>query len=249
MSSGESVEPTPPPAPSRNVGRLIILAVFLGGVISFYAFGWNQYFQWDQIRVNLDRWQEQVDENLALALLVYFVVYVLVTALSLPAASLLTLVGGALFGRWFGTAVVSLASTLGATLAFLGSRYLLRDWVQSRFGARLAPINRGLERDGAFYLLTLRLVPAVPFFLINLGMGLTPIRLWTYVFVSWIGMLLGTFLYVNAGTALATLESPKGLLSPTVLGSLVLLGIVPLVVRKLMPRRAEPLPESKEPQA
>ena len=168
-----------------------------------------------------------------LAVLVYFFIYVAVTALSLPAASLVTLVGGALFGRWLGTAVVSLASTLGATLAFLGSRYLLRDWVQGRFGNRLAAINRGVEKDGAFYLLTLRLVPLVPFWLVNLGMGLTPIGLWTYVCVSWIGMLLGTFLYVNVGTELATLESPKGLLSPTMLGSLALLGIVPLIVRKL----------------
>lgn len=228
--------PPPPPPPRRGYARWIVLAVFLLAVVCFYALGLNEYLQWDRIRANLDGWKAQVDDNLLLAVLVYFLIYVAVTAFSLPAASLVTLVGGALFGRWLGTAIVSLASTLGATLAFLGSRYLLRDWVQGRFGNRLAALNRGVEKDGAFYLLTLRLVPLVPFWLVNLGMGPTPIRLWTYVWVSWIGMLLGTFLYVNAGTELATLESPKGLLSPTVLASLALLGIVPLIVRKVMQR-------------
>ena len=161
-------------------------------------------------------------------------VYVAVTALSLPAAVPLTLVGGALFGRWLGTGVVSLASTLGATLAFLMSRYLLRDWVQAKFGDRLASINRGVERDGGFYLFTLRLVPAVPFFVVNLGMGLTPIRVGTFAFVSWAGMLLGTFLYVNAGTALGSVDKPSEVLSAKVIISLALLGIAPLLVRKLV---------------
>src|SRR5262249_18802582 len=158
-------------------------------------FGLDQYV-WEQMRANLDNWQAQVDEHLVVSLLVYVLVYVAATALSLPAATLVTVVGAALFGRSLGTAgvtaVVSLASTIGATLAFLASRYLLRDWVQARFGNRLAGINRGFERDGGFYLLTLRLVPAFPFFLVNLGMGLTPIRVSTYVLVSWIGMLPGT---------------------------------------------------------
>lgn len=222
--------------PPRGYARWFFVAVVLLVIVSFYAFGLNEYFQWDRIRANLDGWKAQVDEHLLLAVIVYFLIYVAMTALSLPAASLVSLVGGALFGRWLGTAVVSIASTAGATLAFLGSRYLLRDWVQSRFGNRLAALNRGVEKDGAFYLLTLRLVPLFPFWLINLGMGPTPIRVWTYIWVSWVGMLLGTFLYVNVGTGLATLESPKGLLSPTMLGSLALLGIVPLVVRKVMQR-------------
>ena len=144
------------------------------------------------------------------------------------------MVAGALFGRWVGTGVVSIASTLGATLAFLGSRYVLRDWVQRRFADRLGQINQGIERDGAYYLFTLRLVPVVPFFLINLGMGLTPIRVTTFAGVSWLGMLMGTFLYVNAGTELATFDSPADFLSWKVLGSLALLGVVPLAVRKLI---------------
>lgn len=230
--------PSPPPGapPRRSYSRWFFLALVLLAIVGFYTFGLNEYFQWDRIRANLDGWKAQVAEHLLLAVVIYFLIYVAVTALSLPAASLVTLVGGALFGRWLGTAVVSIASTTGATFAFLGSRYLLRDWVQRRFGNRLAALNHGVEKDGAFYLLTLRLVPLFPFWLINLGMGLTPIRVWTYAWVSWVGMLLGTFLYVNVGTGLATLESPKGLLSPTVLGSLALLGIVPLVVRKVMQR-------------
>jgi uncharacterized membrane protein YdjX (TVP38/TMEM64 family) len=214
--------------------RLALVAAFVLAVATFYALGLQQYFSWDAVRSHLDAWQAEVRDNLVQAVLVFFVVYVAATALSLPVGTVLSLVAGALFGRWLGTGVVSLASTLGATLAFLSSRYALRDWVQRRFARRLAAINRGVERDGAYYLFTLRLVPAVPFFLINLGMGLTPLRVSTFAAVSWIGMLPATFLYVNAGTALATIDSPAGLLSWKVLGSLALLGIVPLAVRKLI---------------
>ena len=194
----------------------------------------HRYLSWEFIRAHLDDWQAQVGANLFMALVVFFLVYVAVTALSLPAAAILTMLGGALFGRWLGTGVVSLASTVGATLAFLSSRYILRDWVQRKFAERLKPINQGVAQDGAYYLFTLRLVPAVPFFLINLGMGLTPMRTATFAVVSWLGMLLGTFLYVNAGTELATLDSPGDLLSWKVLGSLALLGIAPLVIRQFM---------------
>lgn len=200
-------------------------------VACFYLFGLGDYLAWDYVRANLDDWKAAVQANLVLALVLYFLVYVAVTALSLPAAAIVSMLGGALFGRWLGTAVVSLASTLGATLAFLSSRYVLRDWVQAHFGHRLEAINKGVQRDGAFYLFTLRLIPAVPFFLINLGMGLTPMRVTTYALVSWLGMLVGTFLFVNAGTALATLDSPAGLLSWEVAGSLALLGLAPLVLR------------------
>ena len=215
-------------------GRLVLALVLVLAVAGFYVSGLHREFTFDAIRANLDNWQRFAQENLLPALLVYFLIYVAVTALSLPAATLLTLVGGAIFGRWLGTAVVSLASTLGAALAFLASRYLFRDAVQRRFGARLEPIDRGVERDGAYYLFTLRLVPAVPFFLVNLGMGLTRMRVATYTAVSWVGMLPGTFLYVNAGTALSTLESPRCLVSFEVLGPLALLGIFPLAVRKLI---------------
>jgi uncharacterized membrane protein YdjX (TVP38/TMEM64 family) len=229
-------EATPATKASRSWSRWLLAAMLVLGVILFYATGLHERLSWNAVRGQLDDWLRLVDENLVLALLVYVSVYTAVTALSLPAASLLTLVGGALFGRWLGTAAVSFASTLGATLAFLSSRYLFRDLVQRRFTQKLESFDRGVETDGAYYLLVLRLVPLFPFFLVNLGMGLTSIRTWTYVWVSWLGMLPATFLYVNAGTELATIDSLKGIVSPSVLLSLALLGIVPLVIRKVIQR-------------
>ncbi len=160
--------------------------------------------------------------------------YVAVTALSLPGAAILTLAAGAIFGLWRGTLIVSFASTIGASLAFLSSRYLLRDWVKARFGNRIAAIDRGIARDGAFYLLTLRLIPAFPFFLVNLAMGLTAMRLLTFALVSQAGMLLGTLVYVNAGTQLAAIESTRDILSPALIGSFVLLGLFPLFAKALV---------------
>jgi pyruvate/2-oxoglutarate dehydrogenase complex dihydrolipoamide dehydrogenase (E3) component/uncharacterized membrane protein YdjX (TVP38/TMEM64 family) len=159
---------------------------------------------------------------------------VLATALSIPGAVVITLAGGAIFGLWQGLLIVSFASTVGATLAFLASRFLLRDWVEARFGQRLADINAGVNREGGFYLFTLRLIPVVPFFLINLLMGLTRMKVWTYYWVSQIGMLAGTAVYVNAGTQLAQLDSLQGILSPALLGSFVLLGIFPLIARRIV---------------
>jgi pyruvate/2-oxoglutarate dehydrogenase complex dihydrolipoamide dehydrogenase (E3) component/uncharacterized membrane protein YdjX (TVP38/TMEM64 family) len=165
---------------------------------------------------------------------VYFLIYVLATALSIPGAVIITLAGGAIFGLWQGLLIVSFASTLGATLAFLASRFVLREWVEARFGQRLADINAGVDKEGAFYLFTLRLIPVVPFFLINLLIGLTRMKVWTYYWVSQIGMLAGTAVYVNAGTQLAQLDSVKGILSPALLGSFVLLGIFPLIARRIV---------------
>ncbi|MPM75767.1 hypothetical protein SDC9_122761 [bioreactor metagenome] len=162
----------------------------------------------------------------------YFIIYVVATALSLPGAALLTLAGGAIFGLLWGTVIVSFASTLGATLAFLMSRFLLRDWVSQRFGQRLDAIDEGVKREGAFYLFTLRLVPVFPFFLINLLFGLTAMNARTFFWVSQIGMLAGTLVYVNAGTQLARLDSLSGILSPALLGSFALLGVFPLIARK-----------------
>jgi pyruvate/2-oxoglutarate dehydrogenase complex dihydrolipoamide dehydrogenase (E3) component/uncharacterized membrane protein YdjX (TVP38/TMEM64 family) len=175
-----------------------------------------------------------VESNLVLALLSYLGVYVLVTALSLPGATIMTLAGGALFGLVAGTLVVSFASSIGATLAFLASRFLFRDAVRARFGARLEPIERGVAKDGAFYLLSLRLVPGFPFFLVNLLMGLTPIRTATFYAVSQLGMLPGTLVFVYAGTQLARIDSLRDVLSPTLLGAFVLLGVLPLLLRALL---------------
>jgi pyruvate/2-oxoglutarate dehydrogenase complex dihydrolipoamide dehydrogenase (E3) component/uncharacterized membrane protein YdjX (TVP38/TMEM64 family) len=165
---------------------------------------------------------------------VYFVVYVLATALSIPGAVIITLAGGAVFGLWQGLLLVSFASTIGATLAFLASRFVLRDGVEARFGQRLADINAGVNKEGAFYLFSLRLIPVVPFFLINLLMGLTRMKTVTFYVVSQIGMLAGTAVYVNAGTQLAQLDSVQGILSPALLGSFVLLGIFPLLARRVV---------------
>ncbi len=163
---------------------------------------------------------------------VFFVIYVAVTGLSLPGAAIMTLAVGAIFGLTQGTLIVSFASTMGATLAFLVSRLLLRDVIQRRFGDRLRAANRGIEKDGAFYLFTLRLVPAFPFFVINLVMGLTPIRTWTFYWVSQVGMLAGTVVYVNAGTQLSRIDSLSGILSPGLIASFTLLGVFPLLARK-----------------
>jgi uncharacterized membrane protein YdjX (TVP38/TMEM64 family) len=159
------------------------------------------------------------------------VIYILVTSLSLPGATVMTLAGGALFGLWVGTVVVSFASTIGATLASFVSRFLLRDWVQATFGDRLKTINEGVEKEGKFYLFTLRLIPAFPFFVINLVMGLTKMPLRTYYWVSQLGMLPATIVYVNAGKELARIQSLSVLLSPRLIFSFVLLGLFPFIVR------------------
>lgn len=174
----------------------------------------------------------QVANHPWIAALSFFVVYVVLTGLSVPGAALLTLVGGALFGLIKGTLIVSFASATGATLAFLIARFVLRRWVQQRFGRRLASLNRGVEKDGPFYLFALRLVPVFPFFVINLAMGLTPMRTVTFYWVSQLGMLAGTLVYVNAGTQLGQLQSVSGILSPALIGSFMLLGLFPLVARK-----------------
>jgi uncharacterized membrane protein YdjX (TVP38/TMEM64 family) len=228
-----SGEPPAPPNPSPWP-RLLLAAALVLAVVAFYLSGLNRYLSWDELRTHLDQLQSQVRERPLPALLVFVVVYTAATAFSVPAAWVLTVIAGALFGRWLGTAAVSVAATAGATLAFLTSRYLLRDFVQRRFADRLRRLNEGVERDGAYYLLTLRLVPVFPFFLVNLGMGLTPIRMRTYVWVSWLGMLPGTFLYVNAGQELGRIDAPGDVLSLPVLVSLALLGVVPLLIRLLI---------------
>ena len=160
-------------------------------------------------------------------------IYVIVTSLSLPGAVVMTLAGGAFFGLVTGTIVVSFASTIGATLACAVSRFLLRDWVHGKFGERIARVNEGVEREGAFYLFTLRLIPVFPFWLINLAMGVTRMRLVTFYWVSQIGMLAGTVVYVNAGKELAKIDSLKGIVSPQLLGSFAILGVFPIAAKKI----------------
>ena len=216
-------------------------ALWVGaGIALFIAVALYQYFDvgrlltLDNLKASRDglaaAWQDRPVQTL----LAYFGIYVLATALSIPGAAILTLAGGAIFGLGTGLLVVSFASSLGALLAFLASRYLLRDFVQARFGKTLEPINAGVSKDGTFYLLTLRLVPAFPFWLINLVMGLTPISAGRFYIVSQLGMLAGTAVYVNAGTQLAAIESPGDVLSPGLLGSFVLLGMFPLIAKAIV---------------
>lgn len=216
--------------------RLILLAVIAAAIAAFFAFDLGQYLSLDYFKSQQQAFTDYYQANPALALGVFFAVYVAVTALSLPGAALMTLLAGALFGVVTGTVLVSFASTIGATLAFLAARFLLRDSVQKKFGNRLKAINEGIERDGAFYLFTLRLVPAFPFFMVNMLMGLTPIKLPTYFIVSQVGMFAGTVVFVNAGTQLAQLDSLSGIISPQLLGSFALLGVFPLIAKKFVER-------------
>ena len=215
--------------------KKLALLAFIGVLIGLYVhYDLGQYLRLQSLKNQQAAIEAFRTSNPLLSITGYFVVYVIVTALSFPGAALLTLAGGAVFGLLWGTAIVSFASTIGATLAFLMSRFLLRDWVAGRFGQRLAAIDEGVRREGGFYLFTLRLVPAFPFFLVNLLLGLTAMKTRTYFWVSQIGMLAGTVVYVNAGTQLAKLDSLSGILSPSLLGSFVLLGIFPLIARKLV---------------
>ncbi len=217
-----------------TLSRIALLAAVAVLVGAFFAFDLGQYLSLDVLKAQQAALDAYTVAHPVAATLIYFLVYVAVTGLSLPGATVMTLAGGAIFGLLWGVVVVSFASTIGATLAFLVSRFLLRDSVQRRFGERLAALNAGVEKDGAFYLFTLRLVPIFPFFVINLAMGLTPIRARTFYWVSQLGMLPATLVYVNAGTQLARLDSLAGVLSPALLGSFALLGLFPLVAKKLL---------------
>lgn len=218
----------------KNLKSIALLAAAALGVGAFFALGGQRWLTLDGLKAGLDQFLAWKDTSPVLLGLAFGAVYVLVTALSLPGAVIMTLAAGAVFGLFWGTVIASFASTLGATLAFWSARYLLRDWVQARFGDRLKPINDGMARDGAFYLFTLRLVPVFPFFLINLVMGLMPIRTLTFYGVSQVGMLAGTLVYVNAGTQLAQITSLSGIVSPGVLLSFVLLGVFPLVAKAVL---------------
>ncbi|MGK2943995.1 MAG: FAD-dependent oxidoreductase, partial [Desulfuromonadales bacterium] len=217
--------------PGRWNKILVIVAIAVLFAL-FFAFDLQRYLTLAELKARQEAFQQFYAANRLLTLGLYFALYVVVTALSLPGAAVMTLAGGALFGFLPALIVVSFASSIGATLAFLVSRFLLRDWVQARFRDRLKALNTGIEREGAFYLFTLRLVPVFPFFVINLVMGLTPMRTLTFYWVSQVGMLAGTAVYVNAGTQLGQLESLSGILSPGLLFSFVLLGIFPLIARK-----------------
>jgi len=218
----------------KTIQRIVILGGIIIIVVLFIVFDLEQYLTLSYLKSSKESFGALYGDHPVLVTGSYMLIYIVVTGLSLPGAAILTLAGGALFGFVVGTIAVSFASTIGATLACFFSRFILRDWVQGKFGDKLSTINRGIEQEGPFYLFTLRLIPVFPFFVINLVVGLTHMRLATYYWVSQIGMLPGTMVYVNAGKELGKLEALSGILSPSLLISFVILGLFPITVKKVM---------------
>ena len=213
---------------------MLLIAFFTIVVALFFVLDLQKYLTLEYLKSSKAFFISSYENNPILVLGSYFLFYIVITAFSLPGAVWMTLGGGAFFGLFAGTVIVSFASSIGATLAMLISRFLLRDWVQNRFEKQMQIINSGINKEGGFYLFTLRLVPAVPFFVINLGMGLTPLRAGTFYWVSQLGMLPGTLVYINAGSELGKIQSVGEILSPTLIASFVLLGIFPLLVKKML---------------
>ncbi len=217
-----------------HASKILLATMFVTALAAFFIFDLQRYLTLDVLKQQQRGLSDFYAAHPWQTILIYLTLYVATTALSLPGATLLTLAGGALFGLLIGSVVISFASSIGATLAFLASRFLLRDYVQKKFADRLQRVNDGFAKDGAFYLFTLRLIPAVPFFVVNLLMGITPIRAWHFYVVSQLGMLPATLIYTNAGTQLAQLQSLRDIVSPGVLVSLALLGLFPLLAKKLL---------------
>lgn len=218
----------------KYLNKIIIIAVIVIAVAAFRIFNLGEYLSLSYIKESREKFESLYAEHTLPVIGGYMLIYILVTSLSLPGAAVMTLAGGALFGLLRGTIIVSFASTIGATLACLVSRFILRDWVQGKFGERLKTVNDGIEREGSFYLFTLRLIPVFPFWLINLVLGLTKMPLRTFYWVSQFGMLPGTIVYVNAGKELGKIDSLSGILSPGLILSFVLLGLFPLAAKKAM---------------
>jgi pyruvate/2-oxoglutarate dehydrogenase complex dihydrolipoamide dehydrogenase (E3) component/uncharacterized membrane protein YdjX (TVP38/TMEM64 family) len=214
-----------------RIGKVALFLAIIAAITAFFLLGLGQHLTLENLKGQQSMLADLLASNPALLIAAFFVIYVAVTALSLPGAAILTLAAGAIFGLVLGTLIVSFASVIGATLAFLSSRYLLRDWVSAKFPKAANAINEGVLRDGSFYLLTLRLIPIFPFFLINLVMGLTRMRVAVFFAVSQVGMLAGTLVFVNAGTQIAAIEKAGDVLSPGLIGSLVLLGVFPLLAK------------------
>ena len=236
---------------NKFLQRLLIAAAILLAIILFKVFGLGQYLSLDYLKASQERISQLYGAHRLAVIITYMVIYVTVTGLSLPGAVVMTLAGGAMFGFWLGVVIVSFASTIGATLACFAARFLLRDWVQKKFGPKLSTIDKGIAREGAFYLFSLRLVPIFPFFVINLAMGLTNMKLATFYWVSQLGMLPGTMVYVNAGKELGQIESLSGILSPGLIISFAILGLFPITVKRLLTfyqkKTGRQIPEKKEP--
>jgi len=216
-----------------NFTKLLLVVCLIVVLYLFFSSDFQNFLTLENLKSSKIIYTAIYDANPNLFLFIFFVVYTLITSFSLPGATILTLAGGAIFGIFKGTVIVSFASTIGATLAMLISRYLIKDLLQNRFSEQMKTINYGIENDGGFYLFTLRLIPAIPFFVVNLGMGLTSIRTITFFWVSQVGMLPATLLYVNAGSRLGDLSKISDILSPIFLGSFLILGFFPILAKKL----------------
>jgi pyruvate/2-oxoglutarate dehydrogenase complex dihydrolipoamide dehydrogenase (E3) component/uncharacterized membrane protein YdjX (TVP38/TMEM64 family) len=214
--------------------KLVIVLVLAALVVAFFALDLGRFLSLDYVKSRQAEFAALYDQRPLVVIGVYSAIYIVVFALALPVGAVMSLAGGALFGLVAGTVIVSFASSIGAALAFLASRHVLADTVRARFGNRLAEVDKGIEHDGPFYLFTLRLIPAIPPAVINLLFGLTKMRTWTFYWVSQLGMLAGTIVYINAGTQLAKIDSAMGILSPGLIGSFILLGLFPLVARKIV---------------
>lgn len=219
-----------------TINKIIIFLAIVLLILLFRLLHFDDYLTLSYLKESREQLAQLYAERTGLVIGGYMLIYIVATALSVPGGMILTLAAGALFGLVMGTIAVSFASTIGATLACLVSRFLLRDWVQARFGDKLQPINAGLEQEGGYYLFTLRLIPVFPFVIVNLVMGLTRIKISTYYWVSQLGMLPATIVFVNAGKELGKLETLAGILSPSLLFSFVLLGLFPITVKKIMAR-------------
>jgi len=218
----------------KIVNKVLIVVVIVGLIIAFKVFNLGQYITLSYIKESRDKFELLYGEYPVAVIVLYMGMYILTTSLSLPGAAVLTIAGGAFFGLWVGTFVVSFASSIGATLACFVSRFLLRDWIQGRFADRIKKVNEGIEKEGAFYLFTIRLIPVFPFWMVNILFGLTKIPLFRFYWVSQLGMLPVTMVYINAGKELAKIESLRGILSPGLIVSFVLIGIFPIMVKKLI---------------
>lgn len=217
---------------STRFTKIVVVLVLVSIIILFFVFDLDRFLTLSFIKEFQDKFQQLATKHPLSVIASYMMVYILVTSLSLPGATVLTLLGGALFGFWIGTLAVSFASTIGATLACFVSRFLLRDWVQKKLGEKITTVNEGIQREGTFYLFTLRLIPIFPFWAINLLMGLTKMPLRTFYWVSQLGMLAGTIVYVNAGKELAKIDAPSDVLSPSLILSFILLGVLPITAKK-----------------
>jgi uncharacterized membrane protein YdjX (TVP38/TMEM64 family) len=217
-----------------TINKIFIASAILLIIAAFTYLDLGIYLTLSYIKESQENFQEIYLSNRLLVIAAYMLIYITVTALSLPGAAVMTIAGGALFGLTVGIVAVSIASSIGATLACFFARFILRDWVEGKFGEKLRTINEGIEKEGSFYLFTARLIPIFPFFVINLTMGLTKMPLLRFFWVSQLGMLAGTAVYVNAGKELGKIESLSGIISPGLILSFVILGLFPITMKKLI---------------